>query len=134
MKGRANSASTSGSDQSCRTEPSKDGIMESLEMRPIKPGGRMFVGRATPVNRCRVSQSTIGQILTRLMCVDVLQQNSHKNHHADILIVQKGPQAPGRVAIPDQPLLVEEQQAGRGQSRVVPLPEMHVLPREHEGE
>ena len=45
-----------------------------------------------------------------LAAVHVLQQDADEHRESDILIVEKGAQAAGGLAVSDQPLLPEEQQ------------------------
>lgn len=57
----------------------------------------------------------------------VVQQHADEHRHAHELIVSERAEAAGRVAIADQPLLIDEENAGADESERVPDPELHAV-------
>lgn len=59
----------------------------------------------------------------------VVEQDPDEDRHAHVVVVQERAHAGRRLAVADQPLLVEEEERRGGESRPVPRAEVHAAPR-----
>src|SRR5689334_22532596 len=82
---------------------------------------------------CRTRCTSVSAGAAETSGVDVLQQDADEYDQAYVLVVDEGAQASARLASADQPLLPQKQQCGGGHAGVVPAPELHAAPYQHQG-